>query len=374
MACAYLLSLYASPSASIPSALHDSFSEWSLIGNKEGLQTPSTDTSTVLPATLDHPASVPSGADLFRVSSEPTVSTLEKVLDLHTSRRMKPSLHPSRSHPDVPLAKKPKMGISIPSQQRWLFYWSQVLDGKGPPSSRLFLGKDHSETLLDRTPQITKIKLTELAIRMYEPSRIQPHLVQAASVVITGAGKGRGVNESTTGRLWVSLARYSNRLVNELEHWETESRSPAGAMQTSPFRSDRWDKAKMIRSFAQMGVSDIQPSRESDSRRPILTYILRPLNEAEGDRVKTREPGPPLNHESPQQWASTSESSSYAFVPPPMENPSGILLEADRELCIKLFMGEVVHSQCMLRQGRTHLLFIGRSRMGVAHTRIPHIA
>lgn len=282
MACAYLLSLYPSPSASISSSVHDSFSEWSLIGNKEGLQTPSTDTSTALPATPDRPASVPAGADLSlsRVSSEPMVNTLEKVLDLHTSRRMKPSLHPSRYHLDVPLPKKPNMGVSIPSQRRWLFYWSQVLDGKGPPSLRPFPGKYHSENLFDRTSEITEVKLTKLVIRMREPSRIQPHLVQAAGVVITSSGKGRGVNESTTGMLWASLARYSDRLVDELEHWEKESCSPAGAVQTSPFRSDRWDKAKMIRGFAQMCISDIQPTRESDSvcnyRLP-FRLILMPL-------------------------------------------------------------------------------------------------
>lgn len=110
-----------------------------------------------------------------------------------------------------------------------------------------------------------------------------------------------------------------------------------------------------------------------------MTYVLRPLNEADGDRVKLREPGPPSNHEIPQQCASTLESSSYAFVSPLVEeddpeDPSGILLEANRELCIKLFMGEVIDSRCMLRQERTHLLFTGRPRMGVAHTRIPHVA
>ena len=259
LACAYLLSPYASPSASpsasIPSSLRD---DWSLIGDREGLQTPSEDTSVVLSATIDRPASVPSGADLSQVSSEPVVDTLEKVLHLHTSRRMKPSLHPSRHHPDVP--KKPKMGVSIPSQQRWLSYWSQVLGGKGPPPLRSFPAKD--ETLLDKT---TKVKLTKLTIRMREPSRIQPHLVQAASAVITTAGKGRAMSESTTGRLWASLARYSDRLVDELEHWEKQSRGPAGAMRSSPFKNDRWDKTKMIRSFAHLGMSDIEPTQESES-------------------------------------------------------------------------------------------------------------
>ncbi|KAG6379716.1 hypothetical protein JVT61DRAFT_10247 [Boletus reticuloceps] len=109
------------------------------------------------------------------------------------------------------------MGVSIPSQQRWLFYWSQVLAGKGPPSLRLFQPNDHPERqqdLLEQSPQITKVKLTKLTVRMREPAGIQPHLVQAASVAITSAGKGRAMSESTTGKLWACLARYNDRLVD----------------------------------------------------------------------------------------------------------------------------------------------------------------
>ncbi|KAF8553363.1 hypothetical protein OG21DRAFT_1604164 [Imleria badia] len=332
LACAYLLSRYASPSALMSGALHDSFSDWSLIGDKEGLQTPSSNKSTVLPATVDR---LPFGADLSRVSSEPVANTLEKVLDLHTFRRMKPSLRPSR-RPDI--QKKPKMGVSIPSQQRWLFYWSQVVAGKGPPALRPFPAEgypDNQETLLDETPQITKVKLTKLTIRMREPSGIQPHLVQAASVVITSAGKGRAATESTTGSLWASLARYGDRLVDELEHWEKES---------SPFKNDQWDKAKMIRSFAQMGISDMRPTPQGESRRPVMTYVLRPLNGAEGDRVKSGELLPESSNKSPQQR--TSLSDSYALVSLPVEedhaqDPPGIMLDAHRELRVKLFMGEV---------------------------------
>lgn len=109
-----------------------------------------------------------------------------------------------------------------------------------------------------------------------------------------------------------------------------------------------------------------------------MTYVLRPLNGAEGDQVELREQVPESNRESPQQCTLTSES-SYAIVWPPVEeddpeDPSGILLEANRELRIKLFMGEVVHSQYILGQNGAHLLLTGCSRMGVAHTCVPHIA
>lgn len=265
MACAYLLSLYVSSSAPLPTSLCDRISEWSLIGDNEGLQTPSANTCIEFPVTTDRlPAgsvSVPSGADLSRVSSEPATNTLEKVLDLHASRRMKPSLHHSRY-------QKPKMGVSIPSQQRWLSYWSQILAGKGPSSLRLSPaneGLGDQERVLHETSQSPKVRLTKLTVRMGEPSRMQPHFVQAASAVITSTGKRRAVGESTVGRLWASVARYSDRLIDELEHWENESRSSGGITETSPFRTDRLDKVKMIRSFAQMSISDIQPAQEGDS-------------------------------------------------------------------------------------------------------------
>jgi len=83
-------------------------------------------------------------------------------------------------------------------------------------------------------------------------------------VVITSAGKGR-TGELTAGRLWASLAQYSDQLVDELEHWEKESRSPAGTIESGLFKNDRWDKAKMIRSFAQMDISAIQPGQQGES-------------------------------------------------------------------------------------------------------------
>lgn len=111
-------------------------------------------------------------------------------------------------------------------------------------------------------------------------------------------------------------------------------------------------------------------------RRPVSTYVLRPLDRAKGDQEFNELP-PESSHESPQQC--TSPSDSYALVSLPVEedqsqDPSGILLEANREFCIKLFMGEVVHLLYIWNNKRTHLLFTDRSRVGVAHTCISHVA
>ena len=104
-----------------------------------------------------------------------------------------------------------------------------------------------------------------------------------------------------------------------------------------------------------------------------MTYSLRPLNGAEDDWVKTREPPPQSSQESPQHGISASESYDLVSLPAD-EDDAAILLEAHRELRIKLFMGEVVHLLYIQGRQHTHLLFTGCSRMGVAHTRIPHFA
>jgi hypothetical protein len=104
----------------------------------------------------------------------------------------------------------------------------------------------------------------------------------------------------------------------------------------------------------------------------VLTCVLHPLSGAEGDWV---EHVPDSNRGSPQRFTSAPESASYDFVslPDDPEDPSGIPLEAHRELRIKLFIGEVVRFLYISGRRRTHLPFTGRSRMGVAHTCVPHI-
>jgi phosphatidylinositol-3,4,5-trisphosphate 3-phosphatase/dual-specificity protein phosphatase PTEN len=164
LACAYLLSLCLAPSKSMASSSRShEFSEWSILGAKEGLPTPSSDDRGSAELQLDvevgetgpdpstsgrrlaGTSSVHPNAELAWVSSEPSMITLEQVLDLHRSRRMKTSSKHLRRSLSTSTAKKPKMGVSIPSQQRWLFYWSQVLQGKDPASFRLSTGKDSPE-------------------------------------------------------------------------------------------------------------------------------------------------------------------------------------------------------------------------------------
>ncbi|KAJ1302056.1 hypothetical protein OPQ81_000890 [Rhizoctonia solani] len=76
--------------------------------------------------TLDPPANSKS-SEASPVSPSPSVkskkgSTLESVIALHTSRRMQTPRE----------GGKVKQGVSIPSQRRFLGYWSRLLDGAVP--------------------------------------------------------------------------------------------------------------------------------------------------------------------------------------------------------------------------------------------------
>ncbi|KIK95539.1 hypothetical protein PAXRUDRAFT_374828 [Paxillus rubicundulus Ve08.2h10] len=371
LACAYLLSLYLAPSKSMSSSFHSHGSnEWSILGAKEGLPTPSSEGkgSAELqfdaevremgpcPSTSDRrlagTPSVHSNAELARVSSESSMTTLEQVLDLHRSRRMKISSKRLKRSLSASTAKKPKMGVSIPSQQRWLFYWSQVLQGSDPTSFRLSTGKDFPaeghETSLNKRNQIQKVRLTELTIRMQGLYGVQPRLVQIASAVATSARKGHDVRSSTAGRVWASLSRYDDRLVEELDHLQRSATNSGGQEVSNIFRNDEWDKGKMVHRFAEMGASGIEPLQEEDIRQP-LTHVLRPLssNKLEGDWVELYGEGVNQSQYEGLHHASTFEGSAYSLMSRPggdenREEPWGILLEANRELRIKLFMGEIV--------------------------------
>lgn len=71
----------------------------------------------------------------------------------------------------------------------------------------------------------------------------------------------------------------------------------------------------------------------------ISTYVLRPLDEGEGDWVKFGEP----KCEDLQHMYIDSGSSHFVSSPGAGEDPLGMMPESNRELRINLFMGEVVH-------------------------------
>lgn len=246
MACTYLLSLD-SPS---PPKLQRSYSakEWAKLRAEEVMSIVPDDDEV-------EPDSEPN-LNVKNTSATPSYSkthhtdTLNAVLDLHTSRRMK--------RPSSP-GKKAKQGVSIPSQRRWLYYWALLLSHTAPAH-------------LWAVPPVPspKVRLTQITLRMRPTSTAKAGLVRAANIVLERTKGPKNAPAHKKAHVWASLARYDDEFIELLEKWESRTRDENGRMGLRRpdselfveedirdlFKDGRWDKGKMVRTFARMAATD----------------------------------------------------------------------------------------------------------------------
>lgn len=254
---------------------------------------------------------------------------LAHVLELHTSKRMKA---PSPG-------EEGKLGISIPSQRRWLQYWSLILSHRAPRN--FWADKPHP-----------KVRIISITLRVKEASAIKNQLIRATNAILnrTSEKKYKG-----KGEVWISLARYDDELVELLESWEHYTRDEGGHMGLRKpgsdhkgeevladiFKTRKWDEKKMVRSFARLGASNgARTWEETKELGKVATYVMEPLTDEKWGEIKEVIAQEVKRLEHPEV---KSETASVNDVATKVLNDEvgGIVVDANRELRAKLYTGQV---------------------------------
>ncbi|KAJ3565885.1 hypothetical protein NP233_g7356 [Leucocoprinus birnbaumii] len=362
--------------------------------------TSESDTSNILdPQETGGPPRVTSPGSMSptHVNSERSFTdALKGVLDLHTARRMKA--------PSDPM-KKQKQGVSIPSQRRFLHYWALCLAHEAPPGFWSLPPNSVSQPLsLHGSSTRKQVRITEVKVRLREFSTVKLGLVKAANIIIDKTKGSKSSSTSSyvpesierssstastnTGasyghnHVWVSLARYDDAFVDTLEDWEKYTRDESGKLGVRRpgsdhrstaegggeeqlahvFEGGKWDKHKMVRCFARLGevgTTSRTVSQGIDKDERILSYTLRSLSNTRWQGIKediqAKSETPPVKAEAYDLPADETHAvpgaesrpitptttGSNASQLPPAHTEQGTILDAEREVRIKLYMGKV---------------------------------
>jgi len=240
MACAYLLSSSVAP-------LCPPFSLRECLAQEAGDQAEETVdfVDNVIDGQQVNSSESSQGQTILPASTIAPPRDLQDILDFHTSRRMK-----ARSSP----GKKQHTAVSIPSQLRFLRYWSILLARQFPAHHRPITSDNGAPA----------VHLTKITLRMRETSPVAKSLVRAASAVLRGV-KDNAVRSHSL--VWASLARYNDDFVGLLDKSERQTRDKRHVGRKSSgsddqedreltlLKNDRWDKEKMVTCFGSLGVA-----------------------------------------------------------------------------------------------------------------------
>ncbi|TFK20642.1 hypothetical protein FA15DRAFT_646688 [Coprinopsis marcescibilis] len=315
--------------------------------------------------------------------------SLKGVLDLHTARRMKPAQERESTDGQKKKKQQQRRGVSIPSQQRWLYYWALLLAGDAPKEIFYRSLPLHTPPSFQQRLDKPKVRITRIQVRLKESSGMARKLVHATNVVLDKAGH--------PNELWASIARYDDALIDILEKWEAWTREEGPAeiglhrrrkesktMVLGEIKHELdelfdhrgvWDEGKMVRSFAKFGLrgtkdQSVTPDETTGGKGNVHTYSLRLINDKrwrnlEEREMKSTEATPPSKPPTPSNDEREikdlqkkmegldipiSEANSM-FEEPDNSAPAnrghtaeeleGLVVDASRELRVKLYVGRV---------------------------------